>query len=124
MLALAAASHFALQAGARSGPCAKASPHLVRPWTGQKTHTSPSPAGAYAPALSLSPRACGWGLRYDAEGRITLRGVASEEYVRLRRDPALAQRTPALSATLPVACLGPDPAPVLGPWRCAGQGQP
>lgn len=47
------------------------------------------------------PRAClrasplaktyGWGLHYDAEGRITLHAVDSPEYTRLRTDPSLTQ---------------------------------
>lgn len=47
------------------------------------------------------PRAClrasplaksfGWGLHFDADGRITLHAVESEEYARLRSDPALTQ---------------------------------
>jgi hypothetical protein len=47
------------------------------------------------------PRAClrasplgktyGWGLHYDAEGRITLHAVGSESYARLAADPTLTQ---------------------------------
>ena len=47
------------------------------------------------------PRAClrasplgktyGWGLHYDAEGRITLHAVGSESYARFAADPGLAQ---------------------------------
>ena len=47
------------------------------------------------------PRAClrasplgktyGWGLHYDAEGRITLHAVGSESYARLAADPELTQ---------------------------------
>ena len=37
------------------------------------------------------PKTFGWGLRYDAEGRITLHAVDSEEYAQLRSDPALTQ---------------------------------
>ena len=47
------------------------------------------------------PRAClrasplgktfGWGLYYDAEGRITLHAVGSESYERLAADPSLTQ---------------------------------
>ena len=47
------------------------------------------------------PRAClrasplgktyGWGLHYDAEGRITLHAVGSESYQRLAADPELTQ---------------------------------
>ena len=47
------------------------------------------------------PRAClrasplgktyGWGLHYDAEGRITLHAVGSESYDRLAADPTLTQ---------------------------------
>ena len=47
------------------------------------------------------PRAClrasplgktyGWGLHYDAEGRITLHAVGSESYERLAADPTLKQ---------------------------------
>jgi Family of unknown function (DUF6157) len=47
------------------------------------------------------PRAClrasplgktyGWGLHYDAEGRITLHAVGSESYQRLAADPSLTQ---------------------------------
>lgn len=44
-----------------------------------------------------SPRASplgetyGWGLHYDAEGRITLHAVGSESYDRLAADPTLTQ---------------------------------
>lgn len=37
------------------------------------------------------PKSFGWGLHYDAEGRITLHAVDSEEYARLSSDPALDQ---------------------------------
>jgi hypothetical protein len=37
------------------------------------------------------PKAFGWGLHYDAEGRITLHAVDSDEYAQLRSDPALTQ---------------------------------
>ena len=47
------------------------------------------------------PRAClrasplgktyGWGLHYDADGRITLHAVGSESYARLAADPGLTQ---------------------------------
>ncbi|MDQ6782917.1 MAG: DUF6157 family protein [Actinomycetota bacterium] len=37
------------------------------------------------------PKTFGWGLHYDAEGRITLHAVDSEEYTRLSSDPALTQ---------------------------------
>lgn len=47
------------------------------------------------------PRAClrasplaktyGWGLHYDADGRITLHAVGSAEYERLSQDPCLTQ---------------------------------
>lgn len=35
------------------------------------------------------PKTYGWGLHYDAEGRITLHAVDSPEYVRLSADPSL-----------------------------------
>ncbi len=37
------------------------------------------------------PKTFGWGLHYDAEGRITLHAIDSAEYARLRSDPALTQ---------------------------------
>lgn len=37
------------------------------------------------------PKTFGWGLHYDAEGRITLHAVDSQEYAQLRNDPALTQ---------------------------------
>jgi len=37
------------------------------------------------------PKSFGWGLHYDAEGRITLHAVGSQEYERLSQDKALAQ---------------------------------
>jgi hypothetical protein len=37
------------------------------------------------------PKAFGWGLHYDAEGRITLHAVDSPEYARLSTDPTLTQ---------------------------------
>ncbi len=37
------------------------------------------------------PKTYGWGLHYDAEGRITLHAVGSPEYDRLSRDPSLTQ---------------------------------
>ncbi len=37
------------------------------------------------------PKTFGWGLHYDAEGRITLHAVDSEKYARLSNDPALDQ---------------------------------
>lgn len=37
------------------------------------------------------PKSFGWGLHYDAEGRITLHAVDSPEYARLRSDPSLSQ---------------------------------
>ena len=37
------------------------------------------------------PKRLGWGLHHDAEGRITLHAVDSEEYTRLSSDPALTQ---------------------------------
>lgn len=37
------------------------------------------------------PKTFGWGLHYDAEGRITLHAVDSEEYARRSSDPALNQ---------------------------------
>jgi len=37
------------------------------------------------------PKTFGWGLHYDADGRITLHAVGSPEYVRLRDDPSLRQ---------------------------------
>ncbi len=37
------------------------------------------------------PKTFGWGLHYDAEGRITLHAVDSEDYARLSNDPALTQ---------------------------------
>ena len=45
------------------------------------------------PCLRASPlpKSFGWGLHYDAEGRITLHAVGSPEYERLRQDPALTQ---------------------------------
>ena len=52
-------------------------------------------------AYFAQPRAClrasplpkthGWGLHFDAEGRITLHAVDSPEYARLAADPSLAQ---------------------------------
>lgn len=45
------------------------------------------------PCLRASPlpKTLGWGLHYDAEGRITLHAVGTPEYERLRSDPALTQ---------------------------------
>ena len=37
------------------------------------------------------PKSFGWGLHYDAEGRITLHAVDSPEYARLSSDPSLTQ---------------------------------
>lgn len=37
------------------------------------------------------PKRFGWGLHYDAEGRITLHAVDSDEYAQLRSDPTLTQ---------------------------------
>lgn len=37
------------------------------------------------------PKTLGWGLHYDAEGRITLHAVDSSEYARLSSDPTLTQ---------------------------------
>ena len=37
------------------------------------------------------PKTYGWGLHYDAEGRITLHAVDSAEYRRLSADPSLTQ---------------------------------
>lgn len=37
------------------------------------------------------PKSFGWGLYYDAEGRITLHAVDTPEYARLRSDPSLVQ---------------------------------
>ncbi len=37
------------------------------------------------------PKTYGWGLYYDAEGRITLHAVGSPEYERLSRNPSLTQ---------------------------------
>ena len=37
------------------------------------------------------PKTYGWGLHYDAEGRITLHAVDSAEYARLSQDPGLTQ---------------------------------
>ena len=37
------------------------------------------------------PKSFGWGLHYDAEGRITLHAVDSPEYARLSTDPTLTQ---------------------------------
>lgn len=37
------------------------------------------------------PKAFGWGLHYDAEGRITLHAVDSADYTRLRNDPRVTQ---------------------------------
>jgi hypothetical protein len=37
------------------------------------------------------PTAYGWGLHFDAEGRITLHAVDSADYARLAEDPALTQ---------------------------------
>ena len=37
------------------------------------------------------PKTFGWGLHYDAEGRITLHAVGSESYARLSTDPSLTQ---------------------------------
>jgi hypothetical protein len=37
------------------------------------------------------PKTFGWGLHYDAEGRITLHAVDSEEYARLSNDQSLNQ---------------------------------
>lgn len=45
------------------------------------------------PCLRASPlpKTFGWGLHYDANGRITLHAVGSSEYVRLSRDSSLIQ---------------------------------
>jgi len=45
------------------------------------------------PCLRASPlpKSFGWGLHYDAEGRITMHAVGSQEYQRLQQDPALTQ---------------------------------
>lgn len=37
------------------------------------------------------PKTFGWGLHYDADGRITLHAVDSPEYARLSADPSLQQ---------------------------------
>ena len=37
------------------------------------------------------PKTHGWGVHFDAEGRITLHAVDSPEYERLRADPSLTQ---------------------------------
>ena len=37
------------------------------------------------------PKTLGWGLHYDAAGRITLHAVGSESYARLSADPGLTQ---------------------------------
>ena len=37
------------------------------------------------------PKTYGWGLHFDAEGRVTLHAVDSPEYARLSRDPTLTQ---------------------------------
>ena len=37
------------------------------------------------------PKTYGWGLHYDAEGRVTLHAVDSAEYARLSQDPGLTQ---------------------------------
>ena len=37
------------------------------------------------------PKSFGWGLHYDAEGRITLHAVDSPDYARLSQDPSLKQ---------------------------------
>jgi hypothetical protein len=37
------------------------------------------------------PKSFGWGLHYDADGRITLHAVDSPEYARLSTDPTLTQ---------------------------------
>ena len=37
------------------------------------------------------PKSFGWGVHFDAEGRITLHAVDSPEYARLCRDPSLTQ---------------------------------
>ncbi len=37
------------------------------------------------------PKTLGWGVHYDAEGRITLHAVDSPEYARLSADPTLTQ---------------------------------
>ena len=37
------------------------------------------------------PKTYGWGVHYDAEGRITLHAVDSPEYARLAADPSLTQ---------------------------------
>jgi hypothetical protein len=45
------------------------------------------------PCLRASPlpKSFGWGLHFDAEGRITLHAVDSPEYARLCSDPSLTQ---------------------------------
>ncbi|PZS30442.1 MAG: hypothetical protein DLM61_10960 [Pseudonocardiales bacterium] len=40
---------------------------------------------------SALPKTFGWGLHYDADGRITLHAVDSPEYARLRNDVSLTQ---------------------------------
>ncbi len=47
------------------------------------------------PCLRASPlpKSHGWGLHYDAEGRITLHAVDSADYARLRADATLTQLT-------------------------------
>ncbi|PZS27122.1 MAG: hypothetical protein DLM61_17290 [Pseudonocardiales bacterium] len=37
------------------------------------------------------PKSFGWGLHYDADGRITLHAVDSPEYAQLRNDASLTQ---------------------------------
>lgn len=37
------------------------------------------------------PKQYGWGLHYDAQGRITLHAVDSADYGRLRHDPSITQ---------------------------------
>ncbi|MHB1510054.1 MAG: DUF6157 family protein [Acidimicrobiales bacterium] len=41
--------------------------------------------------VSPLPKTFGWGLHYDAEGRIKLHAVDSETYAQLGSDPALTQ---------------------------------
>ena len=66
-----------------------------------RTDLSPGELERLKEEYFAEPRAClrasplgktyGWGLHYDAEGRITLHAVGSESYARLAADPSLTQ---------------------------------
>jgi len=56
------------------------------------------------------PKTLGWGLHYDADGRITLHAVGSPQYQRLSATPS----SPSSGRCVPAA-LGPEPVPVRDP---------